>query len=63
LNQFLTRIYRTTGISLLLTLASAYATVAIPGLAEAAEIFVIGGGAISFMAFLKAQQIAPKVYQ
>lgn len=62
LNRYLTRIYITSGISLMITLASAYACVALPFLASFSEMFLIGGGALSFLSFKKAQEIRPQFF-
>ncbi len=63
LNRYLTRIYTTSGLSLLLTLASAYVCINLPFLAGNIDWFILGGSIVSFMSFEKAKNIAPTFYE
>lgn len=63
LNRYLTRIYLTSGAALMLTLASSYACIAFPGLQVYSELLFMGGGAISFLSFQRAQDIRPKFFE
>ena len=51
LNRYLTRIYATSGLSLMLTLASTYACINLPFLGGNIHWFIRGGAIASFLAF------------
>jgi FtsH-binding integral membrane protein len=63
LNRYLTRLYRTSGAALMLTLASSYACIVFPELQAYSEFLILGGGALSFLSFKRAQEIRPKFFE
>jgi hypothetical protein len=63
LNRYLTRIYLTSGAALMLTLASSYVCIAFPAIQAYSDFLFIGGGAISFLSFKRAQDIRPKFFE